>query len=176
MMTPEITTPTPPPPGWRFRLGLAFLVLSLVSPLGIPLVTALDLPLAWKVTLSGALLVGVPEALSLLAVAFLGKAGFSYLKGKFFGIFKKYALPKEVSRPRYRLGLVMFVLPLLLGWLGAYFFHLIPGYAEHRFAVNFTGDVIWLSSLFVLGSDFWDKVRALFIYQAKAVLPQKEAA
>jgi hypothetical protein len=28
-----------------------------------------------------------------------------------------------------------------------------------------------LSSLFVLGGDFWDKVRALFIYDARAVLP-----
>ena len=175
-MAPEIITPTPPPPGWRFRMGMALFVLSLISPLGIPLVTALNLPLAWKATLSGALLVGVPEALSLLAVAFLGKAGFSYLKGKIFGIFKKYTLPREVSRARYRLGLVMFATPLLLGWLGAYVFHLIPGYAEHRFAVNFAGDVIWLSSLFVLGSDFWDKVRALFIYRAKAVIPQKEAA
>jgi hypothetical protein len=67
----------------------------------------------------------------------------------------------------------MFILPLFLGWLGAYVFHLIPGYGEHRFAINFCGDVIWLSSLFVLGSDFWDKVRALFIYQAKALIPQK---
>ena len=87
-MTPETTTMTPPPPGWRFRLSLALFILSLISPLAIPLVALLNLPLAWKATLSGALLVGVPEALSLLAVALLGKAGFSYLKGKIFGIFK----------------------------------------------------------------------------------------
>ncbi len=171
-MTPEKTLP---PPGWRFHLGMALIILALISPLAIPLVTLLPLPLAWKATISGFLLVGVPEVLSLLAVALLGKAGFNYLKEKIFRIFKRYALPQEVSRARYRLGLVMFILPLFLGWLGAYVFHLIPGYAEHRFVINFTGDVIWLSSLWVLGSDFWDKVRALFIYQAKAVLPQKEA-
>lgn len=176
MMTPETTPPTAPPPGWRFRIGLTFFVLSFLSPLAIPLVTLLSLSLAWKATISGFLLVGVPEVLALLAVAFLGKAGFNYLKGKFFAVFKKYALPKEVSRGRYRLGLIMFIIPLLLGWVGAYVSHLIPAYVEHRFAVNFAGDLIWLSSLFVLGSDFWDKVRALFIYQAKAVIPQGEAS
>jgi hypothetical protein len=30
------------------------------------------------------------------------------------------------------------------------------------------GDVLLISSLFVLGGDFWDKVRALFVYDAKA--------
>jgi hypothetical protein len=172
MMTAEKTLP---PPGWRFHLGMALIVLALLSPLAIPLVTLLPLPLAWKATISGLLLVGLPEALSLLAVALLGKAGFNYLKEKIFRILKGYALPKEVSRARYRLGLAMFILPLFLGWLGAYVFHLIPGYAEHRFAINIIGDLIWLASLFVLGGDFWDKVRSLFIYQAKALIPQKGA-
>lgn len=170
-MTPETTLPTPPPPGWRFRMGVALFLLAWLCPLGIPLVTLLDLPLAWKATLSGILMVGVPEVLSLLAVAFLGKSGFLYIKAHIYGLFKKYALPQEVSRRRYRLGLVMFIIPLFCGWLGAYVNHLIPGYAEHRFAVNLAGDAIWLSSLFVLGGDFWDKMRALFIYQAKALIP-----
>ena len=170
-MMPESTLPKPPPPGWRFSLGMALFLLALICPLGITLVTLLDLPLAWKATLSGALLVGVPEVLSLLAIAFLGKSGFIYIKTRTYSFFKKYALPQEVSRRRYRVGLVMFIAPLFCGWLGAYVNHLIPGYAEHRFAVNLIGDVIWLSSLFVLGSDFWDKVRALFIYRAKALIP-----
>lgn len=29
-----------------------------------------------------------------------------------------------------------------------------------------------LGGLFILGGDFWDKARALFIHQAKALLPQ----
>ena len=34
------------------------------------------------------------------------------------------------------------------------------------------GDLLLLTSLFVLGGDFWDKLRALFFHQAKAVFPQ----
>jgi hypothetical protein len=30
------------------------------------------------------------------------------------------------------------------------------------------GDILFLTSIFVLGGDFWDKVRSLFIYNAKA--------
>ncbi len=36
-------------------------------------------------------------------------------------------------------------------------------------------DGIFLGSFFVLGGEFWDKVRALFIYDAKAVFKIGEA-
>ena len=176
-MTPEIaepaSSPAPPPPGWRLNLGVALFLLSLFCPLGVPLVALTNLSLAWKATISGILMLGGPEVLALLAVVFLGKSGFVYLKAKAYGLFKQYALPREVSRGRYRLGLALFIVPLFCGWLGAYVAHLIPGYAGHRLIINISGDVIWLSSFFVLGGDFWDKIRALFIHRAKALIPQK---
>ena len=33
-----------------------------------------------------------------------------------------------------------------------------------------------IASLFVLGGDFWDKLRALFVRDAKAVFPEKATA
>jgi hypothetical protein len=33
------------------------------------------------------------------------------------------------------------------------------------------GDLLLLSSFVILGGDFWDKVRALFVYGAKAQFP-----
>ncbi|MEW6387308.1 MAG: hypothetical protein AB1491_07320 [Thermodesulfobacteriota bacterium] len=160
-----------PAPGWRFRVGVGFLVLSLVSPGFVPLVALSGLPLPWKATLSGLLLFGLPEVLALAAVAILGTTGFHYLKGKIYGFFKRHALPQAVSRQRYRLGLVLFVIPLLFGWLVPYAPHLVPGFAAHHVAMNFACDVIWLTSLFVLGGDFWDKLKALFIYEAKVSRP-----
>ena len=156
---------------WRFRLGIFFFVLSLISPVFIPLVNATALPLEGKTALSGLLVVGIPQLLTFLAIVFLGKSGFNYIKGKMFGSLKRYAFPSVVSRTRYRIGLVMFLLPLLFGWLAPYAPQLLPGYEAHRFAVNFTGDLLLLASLFVLGGDFWDKVRALFVYEAKAQFP-----
>ncbi len=36
-----------------------------------------------------------------------------------------------------------------------------------------TGDIVLITSLFVLGGDFWDKLRSMFIYGAKASFPDK---
>ncbi len=156
---------------WRFRCGIFFFVLSLISPVLIPLVNATGLPVELKTALSGLLVVGIPQLLTFLAIVFLGKSGFNYIKGRMFGFLKRYALPSTVSRTRYHLGLAMFLVPLLFSWLAPYAPQLLPGYEAHRFAVNFTGDLLLLTSLFVLGGDFWDKVRALFVYEAKAQFP-----
>jgi hypothetical protein len=159
------------PPGWRFRLGLTIFVIGFISPLSIPLVTASGLPSQWKAVISGALAVGIPEVFSIVAIAIMGKSGFNYMKERIFRFLKKHGPPDVVSRTRYRIGLVMFTLPVLFGWLGPYVSHYIPGYEANQFVVSAVGDLLFVSSLFVLGGDFWDKVRALFIYGAKAQFP-----
>jgi len=157
-------------PGWRFCGGIMLFVLGLLSPLFIPLVTATALPTGWKTALSGLLMLGIPELLWVAAAAIMGKAGFNHIKGKFWGFFKKMAPSDEVSLARYRVGLVMFLLPILFGWVGPYLLQRIPGYEDYRLAANIIGDVLLLSSLFVLGGDFWDKLRGLFIRKAKIQL------
>jgi len=168
-MTPGIITETElNQTRWRLRLGIIILVIGFLSPLLIPLVTATELPTKWKAIISGCLAVGIPELFSVIAIAIMGKPGFNYIKERFFGFLKKYGPADRVSRTRYRIGLVMFLLPIFFGWLAPYAPHLIPGYELHRFAVNLAGDALFISSLFVLGGDFWDKVRSLFIHGAKA--------
>jgi hypothetical protein len=162
--------------GWRLRLGLIILIIGFISPLFIPLVSASGLSTKWKALISGALALGIPEIFSIVAIAIMGKSGFNTIKEGFFRFIKKYGPPDVVSRARYRIGLVLFVLPVLFGWLGAYAPHLIPGYEANRFAVNLVGDLMLVSSLFVLGGDFWDKVRALFIHEAKALIPEARSA
>ena len=161
----------PPAPGWRFKLGVYLLVLGAICPLFTPLVAMTALSREWKAALSGLLLIGIPEIFSLVAIAVMGKDGFNYIKGKVFGFFKRHALPKEVSRTRYRIGLVLFLVPILFGRLAPYDSHVIPGYQAHRFAVNLGGDILLLVSLFVLRGEFWDKVKALFAYEARTQFP-----
>jgi hypothetical protein len=163
----EKQTTKPPAPGWRFKLGVYLLVVGAICPLFTPLVAMTGLSTEWKAALSGLLLVGIPEIFSLMAIAVMGKDGFNYIKGKVFAFFKRHALPKEVSLTRYRIGLVLFLLPLLFGWLAPYGTELIPGYESHRLAVNLGGDFLLILSLFMLGGEFWDKVKALFVYGAR---------
>jgi hypothetical protein len=157
---------------WRLRLGVIVFVIGFLSPLLIPLVTASELPTKWKAVISGCLAVGIPELFSIAAIAIMGKSGFNYIKDRFFSFLKKYGPADKVSQTRYRIGLVMFFLPIFFGWLAPYFPHIVPGYETHRFWVNLTGDMMFVSSLFVLGGDFWDKVRALFVYGATAKFPE----
>jgi len=159
-----------PQAGWRLRLGMIILVVGFLSPLAIPLVTATELSSKWKAMISGALAVGIPEVFSIVAIAIMGKAGFNYIKARIFGFLKKHGPPDRVSRTRYHIGLAMFTLPILFGWLAPYVSPYVPGYAAHRLSVNIIGDLMLFTSLFVLGGDFWDKVRALFIHNARVPL------
>jgi hypothetical protein len=102
----------------------------------------------------------------------MGKPGYAYIKNRVFGFLRQYGPPAEVSRRRYRIGLVMFAVPILFGWVAPYAADLIPDYAENAFTYAIVGDMVLLASLFVLGGDFWDKLRALFFHEAKAVFPQ----
>ncbi len=165
--------------GWRYRIGLIVLVASFLSPLLIPLVAASGATTELKAMLSGLLALGIPELGILVAVAILGKPGYDEIKRRIIGFLGKYGPPDEVSPVRYRIGLVMFAGPLLIA--------LLQPYAEHAFAeariielltankliAAAMGDVVFVLSFVVLGGEFWDKIRALFVHGAKAVLPAR---
>ena len=60
----------------------------------------------------------------------------------------------------------MFVFPLFFAWVEPYFSHLVPDYETKRLMYVITGDVMFVSSFFVWGGGFWDKIRALFVHGA----------
>ena len=172
-MTPEIITEIEPnQTRWRLRLGLIVFVIGFLSPLLIPLVTASDLTTKWKAVISTCLAAGIPELFSVVAIAIMGKPGYNYIKARCFAFLKKHGPPDKVSPIRYRIGLVMFALPILFGWLAPYVPTVIPGYDLQGLIVNIIGDTMLISSFFVLGGDFWDKIRSLFVYGASAKFPE----
>ena len=70
----------------------------------------------------------------------------------------------------------MFATPLVFGWASPYIAHYIPGFADGRLIYAIVFDLLLLTSLFVLGGDFWDKLRSLFKYNAYVVIPEEPAA
>ena len=165
----EVSQADVPAAGWRLKLGVALFGLSIVLPvLGVPLVAVMGLSAATAATISGAMLAG-SEVLGIVAVAVMGKSGYAYIKNRVFGFLKQYGPPAEVSRTRYIIGLVMFAVPIVFGWLAPYVANQIPGYLGNEFTFGIVGDLLLLASLFVLGGSFWDKLRALFFHEAKAV-------
>jgi hypothetical protein len=164
-------TSTYNPTGWRFRLGLTFFALGWICPLFVPLVTSSSLSTETKTLLSGLLIIGVPEIFSVISIVFLGKDGFNYVKEKIFTFLKRVVPQGEVSRFRYRIGLFMLFLHVIYANLIFYSPHLIKGYDENSMVMNMCADVLFIVTLFVLGGNFWEKLRALFIYDAKVQMP-----
>ena len=157
--------------GWRWKLSAAMFGLSFLVPLaGVPIVSAFDLSKTMTASVSGGLLLA-GEILGVAAVAVAGKSGYALIKKKVLGFFKQYGPPNKVSRLRYRIGLVMFCTPIVFGWVSIYTARWIPGFGSKPFFYAVIGDLMLLSSLFVLGGDFWDKVRSLFIHDAEVHFP-----
>lgn len=151
---------------WRVKAGIGVFVLSIVMPMaGIPLVAAVNLSTAATASVSGVLLVGA-EILGLGAIALMGKDGYAFLKNSVARFFKQFGPPQTVGRRRYTIGLILFALPLLFGWLSVYIGSWIPYYSDNPLPFAVAGDILLLTSLFVLGGDFWDKIQALFIHGA----------
>lgn len=151
----------------RFYLGLSCFILSWILPLFGFLVARLDLPLAVKATIIGLLTVGGPELLGILAVVCLGKENLIVIKNTILAWVKLIKPAGQVGRGRYRLGLVMFLLPLIPAYIMAYAPQWLPDNSPQRLYVNLAADFLFLASLFVLGGDFWDKLRALFVHDAR---------
>ena len=157
---------------WRLKAGAAMFALSILVPAaGVPVAISLGLPATIATAVSGASLIA-GEALGIAAVAIMGRAGYLQIKTWVTGILKRRALPGEVTRARYNLGLVLFCMPLLFAWLSVYTADFIPGFRQNPLPYAIGGDFMLLASLFVLGGRFWDKLRSLFVHDALAQFPR----
>jgi hypothetical protein len=156
----------------RLYLGISLLMLALVAPLLGFLVAKTGWSVAAKATVIGLLTAGIPELLGILAAAVLGKKNFERIKAQVFSILKRLRPTGRVSRTRYRVGLVMFILPIAPTYVMAYLPQWLPDASSARLYVNIAADCMFISSLFVLGGDFWDKLAALFIHDSQ---PQEDS-
>jgi len=149
----------------QFIIGGSVFVLGFLSPLLIPLVLMLPLPAALKTILVAGLTFGIPEIAAFVAVVIMGREGFQELKRRLWALVKKAAPPDQVGPVRYRIGLVMFTLPLLFAWIGPYLELWMPDRGAQSLFLIVGGDVLFMCSLLVLGGRFWGKLRALFIWK-----------
>jgi hypothetical protein len=163
-----------PQAGWQVKVGFAIFVASIGWPVLIPVLPLLGVSATATAAFSAVMLVAA-EFMLLAGAAIAGKEGFAYIKATVFSFLKSYGPPNQIGRTRYTLGLVMFTIPLVFAWATPYFAHYIPGFEAGRLIYAVAFDLLLLISLFVLGGDFWDKLRSLFIHGAYAVIPKPAA-
>ena len=165
-----ITAPTAPA-GWRFKVGVALFALMILLWFLIPIEAALQMPASTIAATTAAIAIA-NKVILLAAIAVMGKAGFQELKGRAFGHVRHLAPAATVSPTRYAVGLVMFCVPLLQGLLETWASHIAPQVVKNRLWVDLAMDAMLIASVFVLGGNFWDKLRALFVRKARAVFPE----
>ena len=171
MMADESKTPVVDLPRSRLFGGIAVFVIGHAAPLAIPLVTASSLSTAWKTLLSGLMVFGIPEISILLSVVVLGKEGFKAVKSLVFGWLGRTVLPVKVSRARYYIGLVLFLIPFFVAWISPYLLEVMPQLNKNPLVVAIAGDVTLIAGLCLMGGEAWDKLRSLFVYNAEVTIP-----
>ncbi len=162
-----------PQASWRIKIGFAIFVVSIGWPILIPILSALGMPATAIAAFSGVMVVAA-ELMLIAGAAIAGKEGFAFIKATVFGFLRAPGPPREVSRTRYTIGLVMFAAPIIFGWASPYFGHHLPGFETRTLIYAVAGDVLLLISLFVLGGVFWDKLWSLFQHDAYVMIPDKK--
>lgn len=157
----------------RIIIGTSVFIVGQLSPLTIPLLKNLDITDSLRTTLSAILLLGIPELFIIITILIVGKSGFQVIKSKIYNKIKWIFPPDQVSPTRYRVGLILFSLVFLLGWISPYLLHHLDEMKFNFLYIGIAGDVLLIVSLFILGGNFWDKLRGLFIYQARIEFNEK---
>jgi hypothetical protein len=158
--------------GWRFKLGIGIICLMAGSWLLVPVLAATGVPGSRVAALTGVLFIS-NKVLLILVIAIMGKSGFQQLKRSLFGYMTSMApsMDTEVGPWRHRIGIVMFCVPLISAFLEPYVDNIWPGLRPNLWQLQALGDAMLIGSFFVLGGNFWEKLRALFIRTARVTNP-----
>ncbi|MBI4807002.1 MAG: transporter suffix domain-containing protein [Desulfovibrio sp.] len=171
MSEPETTT-APAAKSWKQRLGIALVVYSFIPICTVELLAFLDVSPTFAVTF-GAIYLASGEIAFLAAVALLGKQFVITIKDKVKGFFfrpKEPGRPKPISRLRHGIGVALF------------FFSIVPYYAtmgilflahpkepdlQAILYLLLAGEALFFVSLFILGEEFWARLKRLFEWPGK---------
>jgi hypothetical protein len=137
---------------WKYYLGILLFILSFVPYVIVfCIMPFLSLSAAQYLAASSILLISA-EGIFVLSVMLLGKTIIDAIKAAIKTIFKSaFTQHKPISYSRYIIGLVMFFASLIYPTLVIEL-------------ILFSGDVIFITSFFVLGGEFIAKLKLAFKY------------
>jgi hypothetical protein len=154
-----------PQRGWKFYLGLALFIYSLATFGIAALAPFLFGPAVAATVATGVIISG--EVGFWVSAALLGKPFVLALKAKLKGLFISGPIgpPQPISRQRHVFGLVLFSLSCVTYYIVMVipFLHLTKeAELPAIIAVALTGELLFLASLWVLGGEFWERIKALY--------------
>ena len=170
---PAVPDRIPEFPGIRLYVGIAVFLVSFSMLLTGLFFSTFVKDYFWKAFIVSLFWISGP-VMKVASVAILGKPSYLWIKAKFRHKFVKVVKPYHESRLRYNIGLVMLCLPVIPNYFMAYAPQILTDNFYERLGINISIDAIFIASLFVLGGDFWDKLKALFIFSARANFPEEK--
>ncbi len=150
--------------GWKYYIGMTCLIFSLGLPAFGFAIPFMGLQPTLAAILVGFLTIGGPEVMIFLAVLFLGKETLSYYKQKLYKCFFKRRKYEPVSKFRYYFGLVIFFASPTPLYFNAYGAQFLPADEHLRHFILMGADLAFVLSFFILGGNFWEKFKSLFIW------------
>jgi len=165
--------------GWRYKLGLLLFIVPIIifilTPVVIPM---LDLSAVQTASVIGVVLL-TGEIVWFASIPLLGKDGFNAIKQKMFGWLK--LKDKPVSKKRHLCGIILLLSSILTDVLLQIFILSIYLFLEkgQEMIFGITLDTLTnihtiiqilttlgiLASLFILGGQFWEKIKQAFIWE-----------
>src|SRR5215831_4305172 len=134
---------------WRFRLGAAIFMLAFALWLLVPVAALMQVGTGSIAALTSTVFIG-NKVLLVLVVAIMGKPGFEELKRRIFAL-ASAILTAEVGPWRHRIGLVMFLAPLISAVAEPYVDAIAPDLRPDGWIPQVIGDLVLIASFFVLG-------------------------
>lgn len=154
----------------RLYTGILLMITGFILPMGSLVVMQTSWPVSLKGLLGGICFFGF-EIMMIPAVAIMGKDNYNIIMTHALGWLKNFKPAGNVGKVRHSVGIILFLLPLVPTYIMGYIPAWLPDNSPIRLYVSIASDIIFLTALFVLGGDFWDKLRSLFILEARAWFP-----
>ena len=179
----EASDPQQPdvPRGARYWLGVALLILGLILPvLALILVPLFGFPQNVNAVVYGLSIAGGPDVLLVLAAAAMGKENIDRILGKVAPWLKRFVRWDDVSRSRYLTGLWVLVVAVVVPVVIGLFFEDAVVDANNKpdwgYYVMVASDFGFIAGFFIMGAPLWDRIRAVFTWNATISFPPPEEA
>ncbi len=152
---------------WKYYTGITLFIYSFIPYLVAATFLFLHIPTAKLLVILG-IFIASAEISFLVSAALLGKVIIEAIKSKLRNIFKRRPeiQPVPIGKVRHYTGIVFLLLSFLPYFIAE--FLILTGYLqtekEHMnlLLVMLSGDAIFIISLFMLGAEFWERLKRLF--------------
>lgn len=152
---------------WKYYLGIVLFSISWFPYIFVfGILPFLRLSTAMALSVASVALVSA-EVMFALSVVLLGKTIIDAIKKAVRSIFGNlFSFGKPAGRKRYTLGIIMLITSLIYPTLVTeiiLLFDLLPMVGKvNLILILFSGDVLFVASFFILGSNFFQKIKSIF--------------